>query len=381
MARLTPLPFLALLALFVVGCGSTGIMDTYNATMTAAAYTHAGTGGQIVYPTYTPPVPGMELIGAEFAVTQAAISAQSAQTVADQTRTAYQYAAALATLQAQQAIATQVAPATFAAATAQSDQATRTAYEVAAQGAVRATVSSADAGVSVAQANAQVTIEYAAASGTATAIARVADIEEQARLAQQEELAIANQRARGKAVLSWLVPLLIVVGLFMFVGALSFRVVVQARPRVIDNEGGRIITYDHTGQPMLSAPPRRPLLTGPAVDETPEQSPVMDNQVVDLPDTIHNVVQVGVYEGGRPVHLGPGFMGIQVTGQKGSGKSSLLRLMAAQALAHGWEVFYADAEALTFDPDLWGPVAQSTADARLLFKWLRQEVFVARHDL
>jgi hypothetical protein len=366
-----------LLAFVAAACAPDAIAN-YNATMTVA---HSGTGGQYVASTPTP-LPGMALISAEMSVTQAAINAQAAQTVADQTRAAYAYTAAQATLQAQQALATQIAPTQFAKMTQDSQYATAVYGAAATSNSLTATIQSAQIAQVLAMGTAENIVSVAAAQGTATAIAKLAAIEEQARLAQQEELAIANRRAAAKATLSWVAPAMVLVILFTFSMAFSYRMVVQARPQVIDDRKS-VITYDHTGMPMLSRPPRYAMLSAPAdvADKEEDTPPVPHGEVVELPDLMPGVLQIGVYEGNRPVHLGPGFMGIQLTGQKGSGKSSLLRLMAAQALSHGWDVFYADAEALTFDPALWGPVAQTTADARLLFAWLRDNIFAERHNL
>ena len=365
--------------LVLVGCGgrSPEFWTSYSATVTAAAST--GTGGYML-PSPTPH-PGMALIGAEISVTQAALQAQSAQTVADQTRTAYQYAAAIASLEAQQALATQVAPAHFAEMTVASQNATATYSAIATRDALTATLQAAQVNHVLAMGTAENIVSIAAAQGTATAIFGVAEIEEQGRVAQREELAIANQRARNKATLSFLVPVFITVALTALVISFAYRIIVQARPQTVDNHK-RIITYDWSGNPLLSAPVRQLTAANePTPEPEPEAAAPLIGEVVDLPDLLPGVLQVGVYEGNRPIHLGPGFMGIQLTGQKGSGKSSLLRLVAAQALSHGWDVFYADAEALTFNPDLWGPVAQTTADTRLLFAWLRENVFEERHSL
>lgn len=376
MARLKASLFFLLV---LVGCSgrSPEFWASYSATVTAAAST--GTGGYML-PSPTPH-PGVALIGAEISVTQAALNAQSAQTVADQTRTAYQYTVAIASLEAQQALATQVAPTRFAEMTTISTHATATHNAAATNDAVTSTLQAAQVNQVLAMGTAENIVSIAAAQGTATAIFGVAEIEEQGRIAQREELAIANQRARNKATLSFVVPVFITVALTALVVSFAYRVVVQARPQAVDNHK-RIITYDRSGNPLLSAPAKQLTVSSePSAAPEPEAAAPLIGEVVDLPDLLPGVLQVGVYEGGRPVHLGPGFMGIQLTGQKGSGKSSLLRLMAAQALAHGWDVFYADAEALTFNPDLWGPVAQTTADTRLLFAWLRETVFEERHNL
>ncbi len=103
--------------------------------------------------------------------------------------------------------------------------------------------------------------------------------------------------------------------------------------------------------------------------------------VVELPEVEDNILQVGIFETGAPIHLGMGFKGILVTGEPGSGKSTFLRQLVAQALQHGWLIYLADGEQITFQPHLWGPVAKSQAEIGEWLSWLKGDIIEARHEL
>ncbi len=116
--------------------------------------------------------------------------------------------------------------------------------------------------------------------------------------------------------------------------------------------------------------------------QPPSAVPPTLPSLVELPDNIkRDVLQIGVFENGAPMHFGPGFRGILVTGEPGSGKSTFLRQLVAQALQHGWVIYLADGEQITFQPHLWGEVAKSQAEVVAWLKWLKGDVVDKRHEL
>lgn len=70
-----------------------------------------------------------------------------------------------------------------------------------------------------------------------------------------------------------------------------------------------------------------------------------------------------------------------VAGDKGSGKSTFLRMLAYQAVRQNCEVYFADAELLTFDPADWGPVAQSIPEVVSLLNFILYRVIEERFAL
>lgn len=204
------------------------------------------------------------------------------------------------------------------------------------------------------------------------------------RQVQEAEASKAAAQARFWNFFQYLVGLATLV----LVGAVLYYFFVwrpQHAVRVVEVNGQQI-PFVQTPQgyaPVITRMPAQ--LTASeeaAAPELPDSTiPATLPRMVELPEVQRDVLQVGVFETGTPIHLGMGFKGILVTGEPGSGKSTFLRQLVAQALQHNWLVYLADGEQITFQPHLWGPVAKSHTEVVEWLGWLKGDIIEARHDL
>jgi len=105
---------------------------------------------------------------------------------------------------------------------------------------------------------------------------------------------------------------------------------------------------------QLPAPSERPLL--PAPETYQPQVP----RTIDLPQRLPNGrIGIGAGQSQALWFTQSELSAMLIVGNKGSGKSSFLRMLAYQAAQHGWKLWLLDAEMLTFDPDVWDDVASA----------------------
>ena len=241
------------------------------------------------------------------------------------------------------------------------------------------------------------TREAASAGGTATAIYQIAAIEAQSAAMQATRNALDAARRTDELVraqnwsafLRWLPWALLAV--VIFAGAAAFALVWRrGRPQTVTANGQDIIIVETPGQGLR---PLTPLLPAPALPRlpAPEERPALPPgaagvngelpAVLRLPDRWQrDTLGLGATPSRQLWYSQAELGDILGAGEKGSGKSTMVRSLAYQAAVMGWEVRLADAEQLTFNPDVWGEVAAGAAEVETMLASLLGE-FDRRFDL
>ena len=99
-----------------------------------------------------------------------------------------------------------------------------------------------------------------------------------------------------------------------------------------------------------------------------------------LPEVVEsNTIPLGVTLDGPVTATPDEFISCLVTGAKGAGKSSLLKMLAYVACRQGWTLYLCDAKGHTFNPDAWSmlsamPVAMTRDDTLAMVKNLDDEL-------
>lgn len=158
----------------------------------------------------------------------------------------------------------------------------------------------------------------------------------------------------------------------------------QVRVVTVNGQDMALVKTPGGYAPIVSTRPRydAPVDEEEEAPPTPALLPPALPSLAELPEDLErDVLKVGVFQNGAPMHLGTGFRGVLVTGEPGSGKSTFLRQLVAQALQHGWLIYLADGEQITFQPHLWGDVAKSQAEVVEWLKWLKGDIVDKRHEL
>lgn len=315
------------------------------------------------------------------------------------TRTAFESANAAATVSAYYAGQTAAAQQyldTQASATAMADQGTRAAVQATSQHLADRATEAAVSGYATRQASqlaAEAIIAEAAAGGTAAAIHNLTVLENQQVAAEQTRTAIdiqerAAEASRAKAAGYFRVAWPWLFALFVLLVAAAVFVIIwrRGKPQIIDNGPGRppmIIVQTSDGlRPLLPGPRESAVLQLPAETQTrPEEAAAPMGKVVELPAGLRpHELGLGVTPT-RQLWFDQAKLGdILGAGQKGSGKSTMVRSLAYQARMQGWGLYLADAELLTFDPAVWGHVASSPAEVEAMLDAILAE-FDRRFEL
>jgi hypothetical protein len=238
------------------------------------------------------------------------------------------------------------------AATAAVIQATETVAQ-----ANRATAESLSAQQTVNAIYAQGTREAISLMATATAVAQVAQLErdlsalEADRLRQQTEAARQSSQTRQIITLTAVITLSVLILLTVIFVYLNLFYYGRPVPKAAAGNGGSMVfelpaeTAKHNYLPSFGGARLLPAGSRQA-GGTPLPAKLPYGKI-GLGRTPNRELW---YE---PETLGD----IQIAGEKGMGKSNMLRLLAYQMFVQQWQLFVIDPEELTFAPTLWGDVA------------------------
>jgi len=261
------------------------------------------------------------------------------------------------------------------------------------EGAIRATMVSLQIQETVQAMNGRATADAVAMAGTATAVSQVARVEAEAIAARSTQQAINLQNEATAArraermglfhvVAFWVMLVLVVVAALVLV----YLYARQRLAQTIHANGQDIVILPSPDGPRFLPPtfrviePERrnpPLLTdgGGAEPEEAGTAVATYQQGMTLPERL------------PPGQIGLGFSGTKqlwfdfpdlkdclIVGEKGGGKSNFLCSVALQAQIQGWQVWLADAEQMTFNPDVWGDVAGSVPEVEAMLGAVIQEM-------
>lgn len=222
------------------------------------------------------------------------------------------------------------------------------------------------------------TVQAAAAAGTATAIGQLALVERQqsgiqATRAALEVGRLESEIQRGR-VLPWLwlaVAAFAGAGLFAFLWRRGNPITViespaDYRPQVTVVRDGYTV---YPSLPYANGNGRAPALlpaTVPQRERTAENAPngAALPAIIELPAVAPSgdSLMIGVSPNRALTVPYSELMDVLGAGTKGSGKSTMVRMLAYQARLMGWQTYLADAEGLTFSPSIWGDVALEPAE-------------------
>lgn len=215
------------------------------------------------------------------------------------------------------------------------------------------------------------TVQAAAAAGTAAAINQLVVVERNAANMQATRAALEVDRLENEIQRGRIMPWLLAAGVAVAGGALFFLVWRRGNPiTVIDSPADYrpqvVVARDgytvYPALPYANGGGRGPALlpaSVPARDENGANAPNDLPPIVELPAVSRagDGLMVGVSPNRAltvPYHE---FMDVLGAGTKGSGKSTMVRMLAYQSRLMGWDTRLADAEGLTFSPTIWGDVA------------------------
>lgn len=218
----------------------------------------------------------------------------------------------------------------------------------------------------------------------------------------EADIAVKKAHQTFYKALPWLVVLAVVLAAI----AAFYWKIRQDSPKQVIIPGGTpmvlIRTPENGWQPLNESQPQlpegnRPQLPGAYINQRalPAQVPRRDNnngslsarahtpgKPVYLPDRIPaGQIALGMSATRQLMYPFNDLKDMMVAGEKGSGKSSFLQMLAYQAVRHRWEVYLMDAEQITFDPSVWGPVAQTEQEVIGLLEFLLYEMFEYRFAL
>lgn len=313
-----------------------------------------------------------------------------------------------------QATATASAEYVAATSTTQAQYVQSTATAAAVQTAAAVTAAVEEIAIARMRQEAEQDLAMTRAGATSTAQARSTEDAaalrryniELTRVAQENEAkAIELQAARNWNNFKRALPWVVVVFAFLGVGLFFYFQIRRDTPQEVVTPGGARVTIITTPEG------RRPLML-PANSDVPLQLPgnapsthlITDGRNGNNQSPLALAAGSNYTPGQRepvylPNDLPAGCIGLGVTpsskvwyrfeemkdmlvaGTKGSGKSTFLQMLSYQAERQQWETFYIDAEQLTFDPQMWGTVAQSTDDVIMLLHFLVKNVFEQRFAL
>lgn len=341
-------------------------------------------------------------------------------TMAANTGLVYQSTIAAATRHAEETAAaiqaTSTAGAAYAASTSttQAQYVQSTATAAAVQTAAAVTVAVEQIAIERMRQEAELDLAMTRAGATSTAQSRATEDAaalqryniELTRAAQENEAkAIELQAARNWNNFKRSLPWVAVIFTFLGVGMFFYFQIRKDTPQEIVTSGGArvtIITTPEGRRPLMlpnngdvafqgtgNALPtylitdgrggndQHPLALTAGSSYTPGQ-----REPVYLPNDLPvGIIGLGVTPSHRVWYRFEDMKDMLVAGTKGSGKSTFLQMLSYQAERQKWETYYIDAEQITFDPQMWGTVAQSTDEVIALLHFLVNSIFQRRFEL